>query len=110
VGVNQFKALVAKNIKLARSRLGLTQQELAELCGLSTNYLATVEIGGKFPSSDTLERLISALKLKPYELFIDDDDVEAFDRQELIARFCERATRYAVDGIEKAAKEMRPRK
>jgi transcriptional regulator with XRE-family HTH domain len=108
--VNHFRALLAKNLKLARSRSGLTQQSLAERCGLSTNYLATVEIGGKFPSADTLEKMTVALKLKPYELFLDDDDIEAFNREELIARYTEKAKRYVQDGLEKAAKESRAKK
>jgi len=105
--VNQFRTLIAKNLKLARSRLGITQQELAERCGLSTNYLATLEICGKFPSSDTLEKLVEALNLRPYELFIADDDIEAFNRQELIARFTESAKHVVLEGLDKASKEMR---
>ncbi len=108
--MNQFRSLLAKNIKLARARMDLTQQELAERCGVSTNYLATIEIGGKFPSSETLEKLIVALDLKAYELFIGDDDIEAFDRQELIARFIEKAKRLTGDALDKAARETRPRK
>lgn len=108
--MNQFRALLAKNIKLARARMDLTQQELAERTGVSTNYLATIEIGGKFPSSETLEKLRAALNLKPYELFVKDDDIEAFDRQELIARFTEKAKRFTTDALDKAARETRPRK
>jgi len=108
--VNQFKTLLAKNIKRARNRAGLTQQELAELCGLSTNYLATLETGGKFPSSDTLEIIAKALRLKPYELFVDESDIEAFNRQELIARFVEKAKGYISEGLDKAAKEVKPKK
>ena len=108
--MNQFRALLARNLKLARSRAGLTQQELAERCGLSTNYLATIEIGGKFPSAETLEKMITALKLKPYELFVGSDDIEAFDRQELIARYTEKAKRCVQDALDKAAKETKTRK
>jgi len=105
--VNNFRALLAKNLKLSRARLGLTQQELAEACQLSTNYLATIEIGGKFPSSDTLAKLVSALKLKPYQLFLEDNDIEAFDRQELVARFSDKAKRYILEGLDKAVKETK---
>ena len=85
--MNRFRVALAKNLKRARSEQHLTQQELAERCGLSTNYLATVEIGGKFPSADTLEKLARGLGLKPYQFFLDDGDVEAFDHGELIARY-----------------------
>lgn len=108
--VNQFKLLLARNLKLARARLRLTQQELAEACGLSTNYLATIEIGGKFPSSETLEKLTSALKIKPYQLFLEDDDIEAFDRSELISRYNDKAKRYLVESLDRAAKETKLKK
>jgi transcriptional regulator with XRE-family HTH domain len=90
--------------------MNVTQQELAERCGISTNYLATIEIGGKFPSPDTLEKLVTALNLKPYQLFLSEDDIEAFDRQELITRFSEKAKRLTADALDKAARETKPRK
>jgi transcriptional regulator with XRE-family HTH domain len=105
--VNIFRVLLAKNIKLARARLDLTQQELAEKCQVSTNYLGTIEIGGKFPSSDTLLKLASALNLKPYQLFLADEDIEAFDRHELIARYTDTAKRYTTEALDKAARETK---
>ena len=104
--MNRFRTALAKNIKRARSEQGLTQQDLAERCELSTNYLATVEIGGKFPSADTLEKLAIALGLKPYQLFLEDGDVEAFDRRELVARYRDRAEKYLVEALRRAAKEL----
>lgn len=104
--MNRFRTALAKNLKRARSEQGLTQQDLAERCELSTNYLATVEIGGKFPSAETLEKLAIALKLKPYQLFLEEGDVEAFDRKELIARFRDRAAVSIVEALGRAAKEL----
>jgi transcriptional regulator with XRE-family HTH domain len=104
--VNRFRAALAKNLKRARSEQGLTQQNLAELCELSTNYLATVEIGGKFPSADTLERLATVLGLKPYQLFLEDGDIEGFDRKELVTRYRERAQSYATDALERAGQDL----
>ena len=108
--MNQFRSLLAKNLKLARGKLGLTQQELAERCKLSTNYLATIEIGGKFPSSETLSKLVVALKVRPYQLFLEDDDIEAFDRNELISRYIEKAKHHIHSGLDKAASEINKRK
>jgi transcriptional regulator with XRE-family HTH domain len=105
-GVNRFRKALAKNIKQARGREGFTQQELAERCELSTNYLATIEIGGKFPSSKTLEKLASALKLKPYQFFIEDGDIEAFDRRELIARYRNCANGYMTEVFHRAEEEI----
>lgn len=65
-----------------------------------------MEIGGKFPSADTLDKLAEVLGLKPYHLFLEDGDVEAFDREELIARFKERAEDYLMEGLARAEREM----
>ncbi len=104
--MNRFRTALAKNLKRARSEQGLTQQDLAERCELSTNYLATVEIGGKFPSADTLEKLSTALGLKPYQLFLEEGDVEGFDRKELVARYRDRAQGYLVEALGRAAREL----
>jgi len=100
--VNRFRASLAANLKRWRGEQGLTQQELAERCELSTNYLATVEIGGKFPSAETLEKLATSLGVKPYQLFLEEGDVEAFDRKELLYRFRERAH----DSIDEALRRV----
>ena len=104
--MNRFRTALAKNLKRARSEQGLTQQDLAERCDLSTNYLATVEIGGKFPSANTLEKLAIALGLKPYQLFLEEGDVEAFDRTELVSRYRDRAEGYLVEALGRAAREL----
>lgn len=87
--------------------MGLTQQELAEACQLSTNYLATLEGGSKFPSAETLETLALTLKLKPYQLFLGDDDLEAFDRDELLDRYGSLLKRHLGEGVERATAEIR---
>jgi transcriptional regulator with XRE-family HTH domain len=64
-----IKEVLAQNLKENRRRLGITQPELAEWAGLSTQYLAMIEIARKFPTADVLERLAAALGIKPNELF-----------------------------------------
>ena len=36
---------IGKRVKQARERLGITQEDLAEKTGLTTNYISTVERG-----------------------------------------------------------------
>ena len=64
-----IREVLAKNLKENRRKLGITQPELAERAGLSTNYLAMIEIAQKFPSADVLDRLATALEIDSYELF-----------------------------------------
>jgi predicted transcriptional regulator len=49
------KALIA-NIRRIRREAGLSQMKLAELCDLSTSFIAEIETGKKFPSSASASR------------------------------------------------------
>jgi transcriptional regulator with XRE-family HTH domain len=67
--MTNFKEILAKNLKENRRKLGITQPELAERAGMSTQYLAMIETAKKFPTDNILERLASALGINPHELF-----------------------------------------
>jgi len=47
----------------------MSQPKLAELAGLSTHYIASIETLRKFPTPDVLERLARALGINSNELF-----------------------------------------
>jgi transcriptional regulator with XRE-family HTH domain len=64
-----IREILAQNLKENRRRLGITQPELSERAGVSTQYLAMIEIARKFPTADILERLAAALGINPNELF-----------------------------------------
>ncbi|MFH1958729.1 MAG: helix-turn-helix transcriptional regulator [Patescibacteria group bacterium] len=53
-----------KNIKIARSKIGLTQKQIAKKAKISTNYYARVERGEVNPSIDVFEDIVKALKVK----------------------------------------------
>jgi transcriptional regulator with XRE-family HTH domain len=67
--MTNVKEILAQNLKGNRRRLGITQPELAERAGMSTQYLAMIEIARKFPTAGILERLSAALGINPHELF-----------------------------------------
>ena len=64
-----IREILAQNLKENRRKLGITQPELAERAGMSTQYLAMIEIARKFPTADILERLSAALGINPHQLF-----------------------------------------
>jgi transcriptional regulator with XRE-family HTH domain len=74
--VANVKEILAQNLKKHRKRLGITQPELAEKAGLSTNYLGMIEVARNFPTADVLERLAAALGIKSNELFSVSDSSE----------------------------------
>ncbi|MCX8075211.1 MAG: helix-turn-helix domain-containing protein [Clostridia bacterium] len=68
------KVLVGKRIKQARHKKGYTQQELAELVGISSNFLGNIERGQKLPSIDTLIKISNELKITLDSIFTDSLD------------------------------------
>jgi len=59
---------LAQNIKYYRSRLDLTQEELAKRAGLNRSYLAGIEAGQRNTSAKTIEKLAHALGVSPADL------------------------------------------
>lgn len=55
-------------IKLERTKRGLSQEKLAELSGISTNYIGAIERGTSSPTIDILDQLANALKMELAEL------------------------------------------
>jgi transcriptional regulator with XRE-family HTH domain len=69
---SSIRDIFSKKLRENRRKIGYTQEKLAEIVGISTHYLAMLETGRNFPTSDTLERLAAALEIPVYELFIVD--------------------------------------
>lgn len=68
----KFKSLedlLIYNIKYYRYYNNLSQEDLAELSGLSPRYLCDVERGLHCPKINKLERIAKALNIEPYKLF-----------------------------------------
>ena len=48
---------------------------LAEKCGTSASYIGEIEIGKKFPSVEMVQKFADALNIKPYKLFMEENDI-----------------------------------
>ena len=48
---------IGQAIKQLRDKRGMTQLQLAELCGMSTNAISSLELGKTYPPKATVERL-----------------------------------------------------
>ena len=64
-----IREVLANNIKEYRRKHGFSQDKLAELAGISSQYLATVETCRKFPTPEVLDRIAEALEIETHELF-----------------------------------------
>jgi predicted transcriptional regulator len=57
-----FFAQIAERVAERRLAMGLSQRELAELCGTTQSAIARLERGGRPPRIDTLLRIAEALQ------------------------------------------------
>lgn len=65
------RGLLAKNIRLHRNQLGISQEKLAELCGLHRTYIGAVERAERNVSADNMEKIARALGVPLPELLSD---------------------------------------
>jgi transcriptional regulator with XRE-family HTH domain len=67
-------SILAKNIKLYRAKLDLTQEDLAKKAGVHRAHLANIERQALNPSLKTVERLAEALGMSASELLRPEDE------------------------------------
>ncbi|MBR4323311.1 helix-turn-helix transcriptional regulator [Treponema sp.] len=87
--MTRIQECLAQNIKKYRKLRNLTQEQLGVLAETSTNYIGTIEIGKRFPSPQTIEKLAAVFKIDPPLLFLpeyitrNDDKSESFAEQKI---------------------------
>ena len=64
-----LREILANNLKKNRRKIGLSQAKLAEKAGISTQYIAMIELSRQFPTPEVLERIATAFDIEAYELF-----------------------------------------
>lgn len=80
----EIKGTVSMNIKYFRKLKGLTQEMLAEQVGVSPVYISCLERGTKVPSLDLLGEIADALKVNPYLLLLQDNDLTSAEIKRLL--------------------------
>lgn len=63
-----LRASLARNIRLRRSALGISQEALADLAGLHRTYVGAVERSERNISIDNIGKLAKALQTTPDDL------------------------------------------
>jgi transcriptional regulator with XRE-family HTH domain len=65
---------MARNLRLIRARMGISQEGLADLAGLHRTYVGSVERGERNISIDNIERLANALGVTAVDLLRKGED------------------------------------
>ena len=65
----EFYQLLGKRIKCLRENAHLTQEKLAERCGISLDYLGKIEVNINKPGIKTILKIANSLSLPVKELF-----------------------------------------
>lgn len=69
---------IGRNVKIARTKLGMTQSDLAEMLNLENVTVSRIETGAQLPSIDRLEEIASALKVSLTSLLSDTNKSGAY--------------------------------
>ena len=64
-----FYKNIGIKIKQLREQSGLTQEKLAEIAGISLDYMGKIEVCINKPGLKTILKLANALKVEPYKIF-----------------------------------------
>ncbi len=64
-----LREVFAKNVRLIRNNLGLSQERLADGASLHRTYIGSVERAEVNVSIDNIEKIAAALKVPAAELF-----------------------------------------
>lgn len=66
--MDDFRPILGARVKALRTRLGLTQEELAERADMHWTFISGIERGRKDPRVSTLGRIATALGVTPADL------------------------------------------
>ena len=66
-----MRQVVAKNIRLLRNNLQISQEELAFRAKLNRTYVGSIERAERNVSIDNIEKLAKALSVDPHQLLVD---------------------------------------
>lgn len=64
------------NLKRYRTQKGLTQEKVAEICGLHRTYISDIECYRRSISLENIQRIADSLEIETYLLFIEYDESE----------------------------------
>jgi transcriptional regulator with XRE-family HTH domain len=80
-----FKALFAANLTRLRKEAGLSQSRLAEISGITHNFINDLENMKKSASPKTMDMIAAVLDADPVQFFIDPSHWDAAEKVHFLA-------------------------
>ena len=68
--IMSLKDVFKENVKYYRKQLKLTQESLAKLSAVSTNYIGEIERTGRKATLETIEKVANGLNIDPSLLLV----------------------------------------
>jgi len=65
---SKIQSKIGENIRLARQKMELTQNDVAKKADVSVNYYARIERGEVNPSIETINAILADLKVKSSDI------------------------------------------
>ncbi len=82
--MESISELFGNRVREYRSLRGLSQEQLALRANINVSFLGQIERGGKKPTIDTIDKLLTALDVKYAEFFDFDSDAGSQKSTDLI--------------------------
>jgi len=70
--ISYLQQVIAANVRKRRLRMGLSQEEFADLCGYHRTYIGSIERSERNITVSTLEALAKYLGVEPADLLSED--------------------------------------
>ena len=73
----EIRVSYGKAVRAIRQDKKISQEELADLCGLHRTYISDIELGKRNVSLENIDKIAHALQVKKSELFVEVEQYES---------------------------------
>nr|WP_308658282.1 helix-turn-helix transcriptional regulator [uncultured Agathobacter sp.] len=73
----EIRVAYGKAVRAIRQDEKISQEELADLCGLHRTYISDIELGKRNVSLENIDKIAHALQVKKSELFVEVEQYES---------------------------------
>lgn len=72
----EIRIAYGKAVRSIRQNKKISQEELANICGLHRTYISDVELGKRNVSLENIDKIAHALQMKKSEIFVEVEQYE----------------------------------